>query len=171
MLYRSHDQHSLVFNVMMVMMIGISYQDHLFQLDMNHFEEINIKTLDRCVRTRLYFTSESHMHTLLNVLRYPGPDDTPIICQNGLDLMDSIPEINYLSQIVIRLFEDSSNPFNLHCELSFSPGAINDPIHDKSSSIAPSVLLGTVSTTLIISIQCYISSYVTLTTYLQIFHR
>ena len=83
------------------------------------------------------------MHTLLNVLRYAGPGDTPIICQEGLDLMDRISEINYLSQIVIRLFEDSSNPFNLHCELSFSPGAINDPIHDKTSSIAPSVLLGT----------------------------
>jgi len=123
-------------------MTGISYQDHLYQLDANHSEEINIKTVDRCVRTRLYFTSESHMHTLLNVLRYPGLDDTPIICQDGLNLMDSISEINYLSHIVIRLFEDSSNPFNLHCELSFSPGATNNPIHDKSSSIAPSVLLG-----------------------------
>ena len=113
----------------------------LYQLDESHADDLRINSLGRSVRTRLYFTSESHMHTLLNVLRYCGEEDVPIICAEGLDLMDNIKEISYLSQIVIRLFEDRLNPLNFHCELSFSPGAVNDPIHDKSDSVAPYVLL------------------------------
>lgn len=113
----------------------------LYQLDESHAPDLQINSLGRSVRTRLYFTSESHMHTLLNVLRYAGDGEEPIICKEGLELMDNISEIGYMSQIVIRLFEDRANPLNFHCELSFSPGATNDPITDKSNSTAPYVLL------------------------------
>jgi hypothetical protein len=113
----------------------------LYQLDESHAPDLRINSLGRSVRTRLYFTSESHMHTLLNVLRFPGAGAEPIICKEGIELMDSITEVSYLSQIVIRLFEDRLNPLNFHCELSFSPGARNNPVSDKSSTLAPYVLL------------------------------
>jgi inositol hexakisphosphate/diphosphoinositol-pentakisphosphate kinase len=118
-----------------------SCDDNLYQLDESHAPDLRINSLGRSVRTRLYFTSESHMHTLLNVLRFPAEGHEPIICKEGLERMDNISEISYLSQIVIRLFEDRLNPLNFHCELSFSPGAVNDPLVDKSNTIAPYVLL------------------------------
>jgi inositol hexakisphosphate/diphosphoinositol-pentakisphosphate kinase len=112
----------------------------LYRLDESHAGDLRINSLGRSVRTRLYFTSESHMHTLLNVLRYSG-EGKPLVCEEGLAVMDSISEIGYLSQIVIRLFEDKLNPENVHCELNFSPGAINDPTSEECSEVAPYVLL------------------------------
>merc|ERR1712100_208486 len=44
--------------------------ESVFRLDSRYGEETKIRSMDRLVRTRLYFTSESHVHALLNVLRY-----------------------------------------------------------------------------------------------------
>ena len=52
-----------------------SETDVRFMLDQSHAENLSIRTLGRSVRTRLYFTSESHLYTLLNVLRYPLEGD------------------------------------------------------------------------------------------------
>ena len=45
-------------------------QDRLYQLD--HQAATDVRTAKRHVRTRLYFTSESHMFCLFNVLRHGG---------------------------------------------------------------------------------------------------
>ncbi|KAL8588634.1 hypothetical protein ACOMHN_050214 [Nucella lapillus] len=84
---------------------------------------------ERFVRTRLYFTSESHIHSLLNMLRYGnffgcGADSQ---WERALSFLDATAELNYMSQIVFMLFEDPSKDLKsderYHMELHFSPGA------------------------------------------------
>ncbi|XP_036910376.1 inositol hexakisphosphate and diphosphoinositol-pentakisphosphate kinase 1 isoform X9 [Sturnira hondurensis] len=82
----------------------------------------------RHVRTRLYFTSESHVHSLLSVFRYGGLlDETQDAqWQRALAYLGAISELNYMTQIVIMLYEDNTrDPFSeerFHVELHFSPG-------------------------------------------------
>ncbi|KAH7638699.1 inositol hexakisphosphate and diphosphoinositol-pentakisphosphate kinase-like protein [Dermatophagoides farinae] len=84
----------------------------------------------RHVRTRLYFTSESHIHSLLNVIRLGGLFDESKDEQwkRAMDYISVISELNYLTQIVIMLYEDQTkNPKSddrFHVELHFSPGVV-----------------------------------------------
>ena len=83
------------------------------------------------------------MHTLLNVLRYvttTGRDNKTIIravTDAGIRYIEEAPELSYLTQIVIRLFEDREEPSRFRCEIQFTPGANNDIFKDKSPTIAP----------------------------------
>lgn len=112
-----------------------------YLLDHSHADDLEINTLGRSVRTRLYFTSESHLHTLLNAFRYTAPGEECAIDPAGLALLDDIPELSYMTQIVIRLFENRENPELCRAEVSFSPGATNDPFTNKSSALAPYITL------------------------------
>ncbi|KAJ6224578.1 hypothetical protein RDWZM_003123 [Blomia tropicalis] len=82
----------------------------------------------RHVRTRLYFTSESHIHSLLNVIRLGGLFDETKDEQwkRAMDYISAISELNYLTQIVIMLYEDQTKDAGsddrFHVELHFSPG-------------------------------------------------
>ncbi|XP_055847092.1 inositol hexakisphosphate and diphosphoinositol-pentakisphosphate kinase isoform X16 [Episyrphus balteatus] len=82
----------------------------------------------RHVRTRLYFTSESHVHSLLTVLRYGGLLNvlTDEQWRRAMDYISMVSELNYMSQIVIMLYEDpTKDPCSeerFHVELHFSPG-------------------------------------------------
>ena len=84
-----------------------------------------IKSVDRMVRTRLYFTSESLLHTLLNVLRTPldfgggeqreegggggsggraAPQrDNCLITPEAMDLLAEVPELDYLTTFVFKV--------------------------------------------------------------------
>ncbi|KAJ3592979.1 hypothetical protein NHX12_005317 [Muraenolepis orangiensis] len=76
----------------------------------------------RHVRTRLYFTSESHVHSLLSVFRYGGLLDW----KRAMDYLGAISELDYMTQIVIMLYEDNNKDISseerFHVELHFSPG-------------------------------------------------
>lgn len=115
--------------------------DMRYMLDHSHAEDLEINSLGRVVRTRLYFTSESHMHTLLNVLRHvkvkkEDGKEIRAISPEGLKIIEDVPELSYLTQIVIRLFEDREDHAKFRCEISFSPGASNDIFTDKSPKVA-----------------------------------
>ncbi|XP_044135492.1 inositol hexakisphosphate and diphosphoinositol-pentakisphosphate kinase 1 isoform X8 [Bufo gargarizans] len=82
----------------------------------------------RHVRTRLYFTSESHVHSLLSLFRYGGLLDESKDQQwkRAMDYLSAVSELNYMTQIVIMLYEDNnkdpSSEKRFHVELHFSPG-------------------------------------------------
>ncbi|XP_053097249.1 inositol hexakisphosphate and diphosphoinositol-pentakisphosphate kinase 2 isoform X4 [Pangasianodon hypophthalmus] len=84
---------------------------------------------ERHVRTRLYFTSESHVHSLLSILRYGALCDETKDEQwkRAMEYLKVVSELNYMTQIVIMLYEDPnkdpSSEERFHVELHFSPGA------------------------------------------------
>ena len=61
----------------------------------------------RHVRTRLYFTSESHIHSLLTILTQGGlvgaGDEQ---WRRALEYCSLVSELNYMTQIVVMLYED-----------------------------------------------------------------
>ncbi|XP_047128442.2 inositol hexakisphosphate and diphosphoinositol-pentakisphosphate kinase 2 isoform X1 [Hydra vulgaris] len=60
------------------------------------------------VRTRLYITSESHVHSLVNALKegklFKGSEDS--MSKQALAILNNTAELNYLTQIVIMKYED-----------------------------------------------------------------
>mmetsp|Transcript_9749 Transcript_9749/g.33705 ORF Transcript_9749/g.33705 Transcript_9749/m.33705 type:complete len:236 (-) Transcript_9749:27-734(-) len=106
-----------------------------------HLADAQIKSSWRVVRTRLYFTSESHLHALLTALRAPAQGDVAddhaaadaaaadaasLVDGEAAKWLSQIPELSYLSHMVFRLWEDKSmdpaDPRRHMVELSFSPG-------------------------------------------------
>lgn len=89
---------------------------------------VGVTTPDRHVRTRLYFTSQSHVHAVLNVLRYGGllKDMQDTSLKAALDKLDSTPELNYLTQIVFMMYEDTrqppDSPSRFEVTVLYSPG-------------------------------------------------
>lgn len=140
---------------------GDQEADILHRLCPTYASDINSPL--RHVRTRIYFTSESHIHSLLNVLRFchlrPGcPGSSDLVNPEGQDLLDHTPEFDYLTHIVIRMYENKQVPVHaperFRVEVAFSPGAAFNPVEvrpkneDHALGVAPRVVLnqGTVET-------------------------
>ena len=98
-----------------------------FGLDEEKLDKGEIKSAWRHVKTKIYFTSQSHLYSLLNTLIYSmnsfliknGPnEDNPIF---------SIFDLDYCSHIVFRLFEnykvDKKSKERYRIEIVVSPGA------------------------------------------------
>ncbi|KAJ0099091.1 hypothetical protein Patl1_22104 [Pistacia atlantica] len=97
----------------------------------------NVRTPERHVRTRLYFTSESHIHSLMNVLRYCNLDESlqgeeSLVCHGALERLCKTKELDYMSYIVLRMFENTAvpleDPKRFRIELTFSRGADLSPL-------------------------------------------
>ncbi|RDX99713.1 Inositol hexakisphosphate and diphosphoinositol-pentakisphosphate kinase VIP2, partial [Mucuna pruriens] len=102
----------------------------------------NVRTPERHVRTRLYFTSESHIHSLMNVLRYCNLDESlqeeeSLVCHNALERLFKTKELDYMSHIVLRMFENTEvaleDPKRYRIELTFSRGADLSPLEKNGS--------------------------------------
>ena len=78
-----------------------------YRLDRRLAKSMGIKNANRHVRTRLYFTSESHLHAVLNVLRYAhlASAALPKPADSALKRLAEMNELSYLCHIVVRLFE------------------------------------------------------------------
>ena len=90
---------------------------------------MGVTTPDRHVRTRLYFISQSHVHAVLNVLRYGGllkDMQNNTSSKEALDKLDSTPELNYLTQIMFMMYEDArqppDSPSRFEVQVLYSPG-------------------------------------------------
>ncbi|KAF7729847.1 hypothetical protein EC973_003581 [Apophysomyces ossiformis] len=76
-------------------------------------------------KTRLYFTKESHVHALLNLVYHSGvPTKVP---------RNALPELDFLTQITFELFErnrhgNGGKEYSLR--IGFSPGAHYDSVLD-----------------------------------------
>ncbi|CAB9509992.1 hexakisphosphate and diphosphoinositol-pentakisphosphate kinase [Seminavis robusta] len=106
--------------------------DMRYMINMDYSSDLPINTMGRRVRTRLYFTSESHLHTMLNVLRF-AKDRSAVLSEQGINILNGTNELCYLTQIVMRLFEDNrwelSDHRRFRVEILFSPGATATPLH------------------------------------------
>uniref|UniRef100_A0A2P2LZR2 Inositol hexakisphosphate and diphosphoinositol-pentakisphosphate kinase n=1 Tax=Rhizophora mucronata TaxID=61149 RepID=A0A2P2LZR2_RHIMU len=116
-----------------------------YRLDPNY--AANVRTPERHVRTRLYFTSESHIHSLMNVLRYCNLDESlqeedSLVCHNALERLYKTKELDYMSYIVLRMFENTEvaleDPKRFRIEMTFSRGADLSPL-EKNDSEATSL--------------------------------
>ncbi|KAJ8754851.1 hypothetical protein K2173_015363 [Erythroxylum novogranatense] len=103
----------------------------------------NVKTPERHVRTRLYFTSESHIHSLMNVLRYCNLDESlqgeeSLVCHTALERLHKTKELDYMSYIVLRMFENTEvaleDPKRFRVEMTFSRGADLSPLENDGEA-------------------------------------
>uniref|UniRef100_A0A5S6Q9R2 Inositol hexakisphosphate and diphosphoinositol-pentakisphosphate kinase n=1 Tax=Trichuris muris TaxID=70415 RepID=A0A5S6Q9R2_TRIMR len=108
---------------------GIAEEENATRLDPSRASK-DIATPLRHVRTRLYFTSESHIHSLMNLVQFGTLLEPPLDKQweNALKFLSSVTEYNYMAQMVLMLYEDTAKDpraeDRFHVELHFSPGAL-----------------------------------------------
>eukprot|EP00522_Entomoneis_paludosa_P001607 CAMPEP_0172471962 /NCGR_PEP_ID=MMETSP1065-20121228/68088_1 /TAXON_ID=265537 /ORGANISM="Amphiprora paludosa, Strain CCMP125" /LENGTH=1428 /DNA_ID=CAMNT_0013230077 /DNA_START=31 /DNA_END=4318 /DNA_ORIENTATION=- len=107
--------------------------DMRYMINMKYEADLPINTMGRRIRTRLYFTSESHLHTVLNVFRFGQCSSKGLLSEHGAAIINATRELCYLTQIVMRVFEDSrrtiDDPRRFRVEILFSPGATATPYH------------------------------------------
>lgn len=122
-------------------------QEQTYSLDRQYInkeemggEEYSQKKL----RTRLYFTSESHIHGLINSLRYCDLQCMEgCLSDEGKKYLSECTENDYLTHIVLKLFENGSytldDPDRYPIEIYYSPGAIL-PDDDDDEEVLPEIL-------------------------------
>ena len=101
----------------------------------------NLKNPDRIIRSRFYFTSESHVVALINTLRYGLLQEGVRSCvsSEGEAQLADVREYNYLTAISIRLFEDThsdlepTDPSRFLVEICVTPGIDLTGLEDEQA--------------------------------------
>jgi len=87
-----------------------------------------VKSHWRHIRTRLYFTSASHLYTLLNTLKLGV--NSILIEKSDQEKLDSILRLDFMSSFVFRLFEnlhvEEDDPSRFKLEMMVNRGAVTD---------------------------------------------
>ena len=95
---------------------------------------------DKNVKTRFYFTSQSHLYSLFNVIVY-GLDSFLVDDKDNINQIWKIFDMDYCSHIVFRLFENFNVQKNdekrYRIEIVISPGANKDPIFTDKEHMLP----------------------------------
>eukprot|EP00753_Platysulcus_tardus_P013390 PLAT3669.6.p1 GENE.PLAT3669.6~~PLAT3669.6.p1 ORF type:complete len:1024 (+),score=377.90 PLAT3669.6:128-3073(+) len=75
------------------------------------------------VRSRLYFTSESHLHGMFNLLRFHAGVDG-IVSDAGKRWMDSVEELSYMTHVLFMMYENAAikGPHRYRIDILFSTG-------------------------------------------------
>ena len=100
-----------------------------FGLDKNKLDKGEIKSAWRHIKTRFYFTSQSHLYSLLNTLIYSM---NSFLVDNGKSINPiwSVFDLDYCSHIIFRLFEnfnvDQNSKERFRIEIIVSAGADKD---------------------------------------------
>ncbi|KAI8097695.1 histidine phosphatase superfamily-domain-containing protein [Halteromyces radiatus] len=89
-------------------------------------KDLDDMTTSENPKTRLYFTKESHVHALLNLVYHSGvPTKIP---------RNMLPELDFLTQITFELYErknpDTDTAAEYSLRIAFSPGAHYDSVLD-----------------------------------------
>eukprot|EP01062_Namystynia_karyoxenos_P059220 TRINITY_DN50664_c0_g1_i1.p1 TRINITY_DN50664_c0_g1~~TRINITY_DN50664_c0_g1_i1.p1 ORF type:complete len:1266 (+),score=291.52 TRINITY_DN50664_c0_g1_i1:75-3872(+) len=131
-----------------------SEREETVRLDPLAAGESGIRSGSRSVVTRVYFTSESHIYGLMNVLRGAGSlvpaegDDGELVSPEAEGIIRNGPSFDYLSHIVLRVFERLGAPAHnrFRVEVAFSPGAAGArpaPDDRRPPPLQPRYLLST----------------------------
>ena len=100
-----------------------------FGLDAEKLDKSEIKSVWRHIKTRFYFTSQSHLYSLLNTLIYSM---NSFLVDNGKSINPiwKVFDLDYCSHIVFRLFEnfnvDKKSNERFRIEIIVSAGADKD---------------------------------------------
>ena len=100
-----------------------------FGLDADKLDKSEIKSVWRHIKTRFYFTSQSHLYSLLNTLIYSM---NSFLVDNGKSINPiwKVFDLDYCSHIVFRLFEnfnvDKKSNERFRIEIIVSAGADKD---------------------------------------------
>ena len=87
---------------------------HRFSVEGAGFLDQMVKSPQRHVRSRYYFSSESHLYAMLNFLRFADPHVMAAGAESEwtkvIEHIDQLVELRFLTQIVFRLFEHQDVP-------------------------------------------------------------
>ena len=117
-------------------------------LDATKVDENEIKTPEKHVKSRFYFTCASHMYALLNIIGYGYNSSLTQRNKKSFEKLKKIFDLDYCSHIIFRLFEnlnvDLQNPKRFRLEIIMSPGSNGDPKEankDHLINVSPWILL------------------------------
>ena len=107
-----------------------SQEKNYFGLDEEKLDKGEIKSAWRHVKTRIYYTSQSHLYSLLNTLIYSMNSFLVDEKSNESKKIWNVFDLDYCSHIVFRLFEnynvDKNSKERYRIEIIVSPGANNN---------------------------------------------